>query len=223
MEPTIYKMGAYKSPGVYKSPGIYKGRGVYNDCAGGMIPLVIDGYEYASVKIGDLYWITENLRCEVEGMTRNPEFFNPQKAYNNPNFTNNGRYYIGGDANMDKIVDKIKSTGWRLPTKEDFENLFDATGSGSRYDQFKRLQTSQSSLWNGFAGTDNFGFNWEGYGEWYFSQGYNDWFVNAKIISVLYGYHSSVYAQPDTQYVEIVEWYSNGAENGASIRLCADA
>ena len=34
MEPTIYKPGAYKSPGIYKGAGgIYKGRGVYN-CGG---------------------------------------------------------------------------------------------------------------------------------------------------------------------------------------------
>lgn len=35
MEPTIYKPGAYKSPGIYKGAGgIYKGRGVYKDGAG---------------------------------------------------------------------------------------------------------------------------------------------------------------------------------------------
>jgi len=36
MEPTIYKPGAYKTPGIYKGMGgIYNGRGVYNDGAGG--------------------------------------------------------------------------------------------------------------------------------------------------------------------------------------------
>lgn len=36
MEPTIYKPGAYKSPGIYKGAGgIYNGRGVYNDGSGG--------------------------------------------------------------------------------------------------------------------------------------------------------------------------------------------
>lgn len=36
MEPTIYKAGAYKTPGVYKGAGgIYKGRGVYKDGSGG--------------------------------------------------------------------------------------------------------------------------------------------------------------------------------------------
>ena len=36
MEPTIFKPGAYKTPGVCKGAGgIYKGRGVYNDGAGG--------------------------------------------------------------------------------------------------------------------------------------------------------------------------------------------
>ena len=40
MEPTIYKPGAYNTPGVYKGAGgIYKGRGVYNDGAGGGSPI----------------------------------------------------------------------------------------------------------------------------------------------------------------------------------------
>lgn len=39
MEPTIYKPGAYKTPGVYKgTDSVYNGRGVYNDGAGGGSP-----------------------------------------------------------------------------------------------------------------------------------------------------------------------------------------
>ena len=227
MGPTIYKPSIYKTPGVYKGAGgIYNGRGVYNDGAsgGGVIrPLAIDGYEYRDVKIGNLYWLAENLRCNVEGMTRAPEFFSSSKAYSNLQFSNNGRYYIGGNANMDKIMDKITPTGWRLPTKADFENLFNSTGSGSRFDQFKRLQTTRSNLWGGYVGTDDFGFTWEGYGEWYFSQGYNDFFVNQGIMSVLFGYDCSVYVQPNREVVLIENGYVNGSENGASIRLCADA
>lgn len=45
MEPTIYKPGAYKTPGVYKGTGgVYNGRGVYKDGGGSPLPPPPPGY-----------------------------------------------------------------------------------------------------------------------------------------------------------------------------------
>ena len=62
MEPTIYKPGAYKSPGVYKGAGgIYKGRGVYKDGAGQIDPnliyeLNINDFDISTLKDRDVNW-----------------------------------------------------------------------------------------------------------------------------------------------------------------------
>ena len=52
MEPTIFKPGAYKTPGVYKGAGgIYNGRGVYNDGAGGSpLPSGYTAYDYIQTR-----------------------------------------------------------------------------------------------------------------------------------------------------------------------------
>lgn len=53
MEPTIYKPGAYKTPGVYKGAGgIYKGRGVYNEGGGGSpLPPGFTAYDYIQTRL----------------------------------------------------------------------------------------------------------------------------------------------------------------------------
>lgn len=76
MEPTIYKPGAYKSPGIYNgSCGIYKGRGVYNE---GKVPI-------------DFLYITYFKNLDTNTLKDYPlkgnetHFINSEGGYNYPN------------------------------------------------------------------------------------------------------------------------------------------
>ena len=66
MEPTIYKPGAYKTPGIYKGAGgIYKGRGVYKDGAGQIDPNLIYEFNLSrfnldTLKDGHVQWYNYN-------------------------------------------------------------------------------------------------------------------------------------------------------------------
>lgn len=76
MEPTIYKPGAYKSPGIYNGAcGVYNGLGVYKDGAGGGSPIPPEYTAYDWIRFdgagGSLNWlihvdidIVDNENCE---------------------------------------------------------------------------------------------------------------------------------------------------------------
>lgn len=76
MEPTIYKPGAYKSPGIYNGAGgVYNGRGVYNDGAGGGETVLYDT-DFSSLNLdsgedtnGALWTITN--KSNIQKTTRN--------------------------------------------------------------------------------------------------------------------------------------------------------
>ena len=133
MEPTIYKPGAYKSPGIYKGAGgIYKGRGVYNDGEGGNGGdfVEIGGRKYPFVKIGNRYWITENLDFKFDGLVIGSASSSKQARanyYNNneAEFGENGKKW--GLLYNYKAVEKLKQINFdknfRLPNNTDIYYL----------------------------------------------------------------------------------------------------
>ncbi len=66
-----------------------------------------DGERYSYVEIDDLYWMTENIRYNVEGSKLNPD--NPSPLY--------GRLYNW------KQATKACPEGWRLSTNWDWMSL----------------------------------------------------------------------------------------------------
>ena len=110
MEPTIYKPGAYKTPGVYKGTGgIYKGRDVYND---GATPppgkVIFGGIEYEFTKINNLYWINSSLKNITSDYFETP-------------FGRDVGLLYG--YNVFSEITALLHDDWRIPQKNDFNDL----------------------------------------------------------------------------------------------------
>ena len=170
MEPTIYKPGAYNTPGIYKGAGgIYKGRGVYNNGAELVDYKVIGGREYRTVIIGGVEWLAENLDlkfCDIGGAgtpsTPNAWYYNNNEA----------QYGIDGDKKCGLLYNwaAVKylndnrtriCKGWRVPTLDDWLNL--ASFVGGVDVAGKKLKSKNYSIsiywptdWNG---TDDYNFS----------------------------------------------------------------
>jgi uncharacterized protein (TIGR02145 family) len=107
----------------------------------------IQGNKYLTIKIGDQIWMAENLRTSVFANgdpipelktnsewgrpTNSPEVIKPgwSNYNNNPsNDTFNGKFY-----NWYAISDSRNCcpTGWKIPTKSEFEKLIQFLGSGN--------------------------------------------------------------------------------------------
>ena len=118
MEPTIHKPSAYNTPGIYKGAGgIYKGRGVYND--GGKNIVEFGGIKYGFVKIGNLLWITENLKNYTSGAL----FYNNSEEYAELGYLYPRTAIIKTTDTQSDFILSLIHDGWRVPTKSDFESL----------------------------------------------------------------------------------------------------
>lgn len=153
MEPTIYKPGAYNTPGVYKGTGgIYKGRGVYNE--GEFIE--IGGRIYRIIKIGSQIWTVDNLDWKITGiaigLTGDPT--TPAAWYYNndeDSFGYNGIYKCGLLYNgyaIEYIVNNVQfPTGWRIPSNDDLTTLSNFVNNSSN--ALKGKNISWAPNWNG--------------------------------------------------------------------------
>lgn len=139
MEPTIYKTGAYKTPGIYKGAGIYKGLGVYNDGAGGgNIEIEIEGKIYPVVKIGNLYIMAENLDAPGNlpiGGLPNYNITTPHAYYyknDELNYGYNGRKYgLFYNGYCRNYLNEICPEGWRVTTDNDLQYIVDFVGQNN--------------------------------------------------------------------------------------------
>ena len=100
-----------------------------------------DGKKYKTVKIGTQTWMAENLNYKVKG----------SRCYNNieDHCSWYGRLYKWERAR------NICPSGWHLPTKAEFETLFDAVGGQK---MAGKMLKSTSGWENDGNGTDAFGF-----------------------------------------------------------------
>lgn len=174
MEPTIYKPGIYKTPGVYKGAGgIYKGRGVYNDGAGGGdVIFSIGGRDYTAVKIGNIYYTTENLDLKLRGIgigggtTTDPHawYYNNDEA----EFGYNGyRFGLLYNQSSISIINGYLYNGLRVMTKDDAQNILDnitdvKTIKTNEYWQAQdgTNETGLSIVPSGYFGTSSFNNIW---------------------------------------------------------------
>lgn len=75
----------------------------------------IGEYDYPFVKIGNLYWLAENLK---EDWGTNVWFENNQSKYEPLKY---GRLYRYDSVNT---IQSLLPSDWRIPSRSDFENLF---------------------------------------------------------------------------------------------------
>lgn len=139
-------------------------------------PLVIAGYEYRTCQIGNQLWSAENLIVPLSGYSLNPVFFR-SLSYNANNY---GRYYNWEQAMQ---LESLLPHGWRIPTKEDFTELYTTCGGTASSVKAKLRATTG---WSGDRGTDDYGFSLHASGGQYWEGGYSGSFVNSDICSLLW-------------------------------------
>ena len=163
-----------------------------------------DGQTYRIVKIGDYWWMAQNLNYATE----NSYCYKNDESY----CTQYGRSYTWAAA-VGKSEDKcgeghkcslseyywtqgVCPTGWYIPSKEIWEFLIYAAGGENSAG--RRLKSSSGWEGNG-NGTDDFGFSalpfytggWDS--EWWINLGKNAWFWTATEYDNNVAYHTSMY------------------------------
>ena len=104
-----------------------------------------DGNKYKTVKIGRHIWMAENLRYECKGC----------HIYNND-------YSIWAKYGYLYNSDSLKSVapdGWRVPTAQDFQELFSFVGKTSKIKDWHKGLIAKDEAWRNNTGTDEFGFS----------------------------------------------------------------
>lgn len=101
-----------------------------------------DGQTYKTVKIGDQVWMAENLNFEMDSSF----CYNDSVEY----CTKYGRFYSWWTAI------EVCPNGWHLPTKMEWDTLFNAVGGQSTADKVLKSTSGWNSNGNG---TDAFGFS----------------------------------------------------------------
>jgi uncharacterized protein (TIGR02145 family) len=124
----------------------------------------IDGNIYETVMIGSQVWMAENLRTtrlndgsEIRLITRNQEWYNNSEPafswYNNDSSMFKvpyGALYNGYAA----INEKICPSGWRVPAKDDWQNLVQSLGDST--DAGGKLKVEGLTQWHSpNKGADN--------------------------------------------------------------------
>lgn len=104
-----------------------------------------DEYSYPVVKIGDQYWLAENMRSAKVLATPYKNDLSNRNTY--------GFLYTREQAN------DIVMEGWKLPSKEDWEKLENYVRNDGHGDNFGAALRSTSGWDDNLNGTDNYGFN----------------------------------------------------------------
>ena len=114
--------------------------------------VVVDGYRYSYVEIGNQRWITENLRLQVTSS---------RYWMNDPTYAERGMYYRIDRTNLDEIAAALPS-GWRVTTPEDWETLFKYIANAERTSSVPYAQRYMKT--SDFNGNDKYGLHIAKYG-----------------------------------------------------------
>ena len=208
---------------------IYEGADIYNDGAaiynggadiynngsggGGDNTIEIEGYTYKFVKIGSLYWITENLRVTAPNAV----------TYKEGALNEYGLYYQpAGD--FSTIENKLFD-GWRIATRNDWLNLYSECGNNNNdfinncFDERYRNANNLNGLTLLSCGYRGSGGGW-----------YNDtanaiyWTSTIKSGNSYYDLYTNFNSDGD---IRIVGTFMNDSTSGnseyrAAVRICKD-
>ncbi len=127
-----------------------------------------DGNVYKTVRIGNQVWMAENLRTtkfadgspipEVRDNDAWKNTTNPAMCWHKHDKANFGTIY-GAFYNWEVVNSgRIAPPGWRVPTQEDIEELFEHLKSTYKTDIGYRLMTSQKGHWVNNRGSNETGF-----------------------------------------------------------------
>jgi uncharacterized protein (TIGR02145 family) len=203
-----------------------------------------NGQVYKTVKIGDQWWMAENLNYAYIGVSYNCDGYTSDSTswcYDNnaSNCTKYGRLYTwaaamdsagtwsangkgcgyGTDCSPTDAVRGICPSGWHLPSNDEWNALFTAVGGQSNAGKVLKSQTGWNNNGNG---TDTYGFsalpagrrNYHGNFDY---DGYYAYFWSATEDGIYFAYYMSLgydYESADLYY------YHNF--NGFSVRCLKD-
>ncbi len=152
------------------------------------IVIDIEGNQYKTIQIGNQTWMAENLKT-----TKYNDNTPIENGSNNWSL-NEGRYQWASTSDLNNVVEealphdyygiiynfasvktgKLAPTGWRIPTKSDWEKLIaHVKNNGFENMEGKALKSKSGWFSNGY-GTDDFNFN-------ALPAGYVDTFGTAKV------------------------------------------
>lgn len=123
-----------------------------------------DGNVYKTVRIGNQVWMAENLRTtkyadgspipEARDNDAWKNTTNPAMCWPNNDKANYSKTY-GALYNWEAVnTERLAPPGWRVPTREDIEELRDFVGAKNAY----KLMTNQKGIWTNDRGTNETGF-----------------------------------------------------------------
>lgn len=159
-------MSIMNQPTIYKSSTIYKtgaGGGVDDD-----LGVEIANKWYRVIKANNLYWLAEDLRAKIDGITfEGPDNGPSYRIYEGStiNFLAFGCLYTWHCIQIIQNYLDNNNTGWRIPTIEDYTQLFDCVGGQNNCGlALQKKKEDSFSWWGGNAQTDEIGFSKGGSG-----------------------------------------------------------
>lgn len=125
--------------------------------------VVIGGRTYRTVKIGNQWWLAENLDYKFnisDGTGSYAYYDNDEATYGIDGTYKCGLLYDGYAASyLESNKDVLLPTGWHVPTVDEWNTLFASVGGSSTAGtKLKALNNSVTSNWpSGWNGTDDYG------------------------------------------------------------------
>ena len=195
--------------------------------------VVMDGYTYSVVEIGDQCWFAENLRTtkfnngsSISRVTNNSTWYGLASSArceydnNQNNVDSYGRMYNGYAM---ASISGLCPTGWHIPSWEDWMELKDYLGSQGFSDIEGTALKATSGWSSGTNGTDDFGFSGIPSGQrpqgGYYSSEYNCYWWSSSATGddfIYFGLRSDY--QP-----EKISYNSADPRYGLSVRCIRDA
>ena len=129
--------------------------------------VVIGGRTYPTVKIGNQWWMAENLDWKIDGITIGSDYITATEPhawyYNNDESAygvNGNKYGLLYNWYCISIISQLIPTKWRVPSTSNFDSLFSSTGGSSIAGKHLKSVTGWDDL-DGVPGNgDNlYGFN----------------------------------------------------------------
>lgn len=157
------KPSIYNESSVFNAPTVYNAQSVYNVGGGGgeITEVEIGGKIYPVVKIGNLYWISQNLDLKLDipiGVSGRPYtaaawYYNNSESTYGWNGRKFGLLYNGACIDIINSYLSTNNNGWHVATNSEWIQLYNDAGGNN-------IPLKSTS----FGGTNELGFNIEGHG-----------------------------------------------------------